>query len=284
MNFALITPSYAPDFERCRLLCQSVERFVAPPARHYLLIDRRDGPLFQSLASDRVQLLFKESMLPWWIGRVPFNRRWWWSLRSLPLRGWIVQQLMKIGVANYIDADAYLFVDSDVCFIRPFDPQSLVRDGRLLLFRAPTAGNDAGQHRWHRTAARLLGLTEQDYFGASYIGSINTWRRDHLLAMYQQIEQTTHQNWLLALAQQLHLSEYILYGIFVEFILRDQHLHYFDAPDICHVSWDYPIHTMADVEQFFATIRPHHVAFMLASNLGYDVSQYASLIPSGATP
>jgi len=157
----------------------------------------------------------------------------------------------------------------------------LVRDDKLMLFRAPGAGNDPAQHRWHRTAANVLGLPEREYFGASYIGSISAWRRDHLFELYERIQHTTGQNWFAALARQMHLSEYILYGIFVEFVLGEKSRHYFDAPDICHISWDYPMKTEADLERFFAEVRPQHVAFMLASNLGFPVSKYRSLIPKG---
>jgi Family of unknown function (DUF6492) len=60
LRFGIITPSYAPDFERCRLLCQSIEQFVSPPVHHYIVVDQADWALFQSLAGANTSILTKE--------------------------------------------------------------------------------------------------------------------------------------------------------------------------------------------------------------------------------
>jgi hypothetical protein len=98
-DFCIVTPSYAPDFERCRLLCKSIEQFVTPPVDHYVIVERRDLRLFRQLQGSRTEILPVQSILPWWIRRLPGARRWWLSMKTPPIRNWICQQLIKIAAA-----------------------------------------------------------------------------------------------------------------------------------------------------------------------------------------
>ena len=50
---AIVTASYAPDFERCRLLCETIDRFVTGASHHYILVEQRDVALFRQLADAR---------------------------------------------------------------------------------------------------------------------------------------------------------------------------------------------------------------------------------------
>ena len=61
---AIVTASYAPDFERCRLLCETIDRFVAGAPRHYILVEQRDVALFRQLETrDRV-IISERDLLP----------------------------------------------------------------------------------------------------------------------------------------------------------------------------------------------------------------------------
>lgn len=113
-SFALITPSYAPDFERCKLLTESVERCLVDDTNHYIVVDRRDVPLFNQLTSSKVHLLVVEDLLPSWIFRVKGLKEWWFSLRTLRIHNWVLQQLVKLSVFDAIDEDIAVFCDSDL--------------------------------------------------------------------------------------------------------------------------------------------------------------------------
>src|ERR1700737_3226305 len=52
-RFAIVTPSYYVDYECCRWLCETVERYVPSYIPHYLIVDRADRSLFAKLASPR---------------------------------------------------------------------------------------------------------------------------------------------------------------------------------------------------------------------------------------
>ena len=136
----LVTPSYAGDFERCRLLCESIDRFVTGFEKHYLLVAGFDVGLFRQLESPRRVVIDERDLLPPWLHslRDPtslFRRHVWLSMRTPPLRGWHVQQLRRIAIAGKVTQSAILYCDSDVIFLRPFDLSSLWRDGMLRFYR-----------------------------------------------------------------------------------------------------------------------------------------------------
>jgi hypothetical protein len=54
-----------------------------------------------------------------------------------PVRGWILQQVIKLAAVAASGDDAVLVVDSDVEFVRPFTAEMFVRDGRVRFFRKP---------------------------------------------------------------------------------------------------------------------------------------------------
>ncbi len=158
-TFAIVTPTYAPDFEHCRLLVESVQRYVPQHVKHYLIIDRKDEQLFSELHSPRTKILLKQEILPWWIHQLPFAPKWWISMRSLPIRGWIVQQLVKLSVNLALREDIYVFLDSGAMFVRPYDPATSVVDGMVPLFREQKDEvRLTWNTHWHQVAARLLGL------------------------------------------------------------------------------------------------------------------------------
>lgn len=276
-KLAIITPSYVRDFERCRLTVESINRFVSDDIHHYLVIDHRDIPLFKQFEGHRTTIVTAEDLLPWWIFRIPRVRKVWMSLKTLPVRSWIVQQLMKLSVASQIDADVFCFVDSDVAFVRPTGLTAFMSGEQVRLFRRPDHGNLPTHQRWHRSSARLLGLEERDYFGADYIGNMITWRRDCLLGMQRQIEQVTGKHWVRAIASEMHLSEYILYGIYAEHVVGfDLAGHAPQDFDLCHCSWDYKINGSQDMDRFFdRELDPRIRAVLVQSNLKLPVDTYA---------
>ena len=194
MKFDLITPSYAPDFDRCKVLCESVETYVTGIENHFLVVDRRDRGLFSQLESKRCSVIVKEEIIPSWLHRLPRSRKWWLSERTIPVRGWILQQIVKLSVAEWSRADVFMFADSDVFFVRPFDARSTVVNDRVRLFRAPKKPEDYQDRRhnnWDHFAGNLLSLSEGKHSNFDYISQLNTWRRDVLLLLLERVEQHT---------------------------------------------------------------------------------------------
>jgi hypothetical protein len=218
-SYALITPSFRTDLERCVLLAESVEKWVAPHVRHYIIVDRRDVPLFKPLASKRTSILIVEETAPAWLFRLPGIRRFWFSLRSLPVRNWMLQQIVKLSVPSVVSEDVLLCTDSDVFFIAPYDPRDFERDGKVPLFvETGQTGLIPNNDEWHRVSANLLGLPPQPTYDTNYIGNVIPWRRDIVLAMHDRMRETAGKSWELVVASQAVLAEYILYGMFSQMV------------------------------------------------------------------
>lgn len=273
MKLTIVTPSYRGDLDRCELLCRSVDRFASAGMDHVVVVDRRDLARFRHLGGARREIVAVEEILPRWIRRAPFARGWWLSLKTPPIRNWILQQIVKLSVGEAIEADGYVFIDSDVALVRSLAPDTFVRDGRLSLFRVP--GRYEVADRWHRTSARLLDLPETDFFGSNYVGNLITWRRDNLRRLHTHIESVTGMSWVRAVAQQLHFSEYTLYGIFVEHILEAESGHFPDDRNLCDAIWHGPWGTPGDIERLFLALGSESVAVMISSKIGVPASRYS---------
>src|ERR1700692_1525154 len=116
MTYAIVTPSYWMDVERCRFLLESVERWVPPWVRHYLIIARRDVPLFKPMLSSRTTLLVVEDIIPRWLFRVAGLRHFWISLRTRPVKNWILQQIVKLSAPARLAEEVLLYPDSAMLF------------------------------------------------------------------------------------------------------------------------------------------------------------------------
>lgn len=279
-SFGIITPSYAPDFERCRLLSQSIDRFALSPVNHYIVVDRRDLKLFQQLQGTNRQIITVESVLPWWIQKISLLKNGWFSFKGLPIRNWLIQQIVKLAIAEYIRDEVLIFVDSDVTFIRQFDVRDFVRDGKIRLFREPEAivADNPTLAKWCDAGNRLLGLPPVEYPTANYLGNVITWRRDNVFQLHRHIESISGRGWMETIASSWHLSEYMLYGIFIDSVLRKKGQHYYDPQKICHEYWqDMPM-SDKELERFFATIPPDAISVMISAKAKMSVERYSKFI------
>jgi hypothetical protein len=266
VSCAIITPSFRGDFEQCRLLTETVRAHVAPRVKHYLTVDRRDSKLFAELAGPRTEILHVEDVVPSWIRRLPFARRWWLSLKTPPIRNWMLQQIVKLSVAKVIPADVLIFVDSDVFFVRPYDPARFIRAGKIPLFR------EYGEQlrcdfnrRWHRVGAKLFGLEPQDDYLTSYVGNIITWRTENVRLLHAHIEKVTGRSWIESVSRLPVMSEYVLYGMFCEHVLKERSGHYFDSniSSLCY--WKTQKLDVLSLKELRDELKPEHLAVMVSA-------------------
>ena len=266
LSYALVTPSFRGDFERCRLLVESVGHWVSGHVRHYLVVDRRDAALFSPLANARTQVLIVEDIVPWWLLRVPGVPKVWLSLRTRPVRNWMLQQLVKLSMASVLQEDVLLFADSDVFFCAPFEPRDLEREGRVPLFvETGQRGLIDFNDRWHNVAARLLGLPEGSGYDTNFVGNIICWRRDHALALQRRIAEVGGRDWPLMVAPQAVISEYILYGLFVTRLLGEQSGHWHDGVIRCLPYWQTTPLDSETLQHFKSGLQPFQFAVMISA-------------------
>jgi hypothetical protein len=281
-SFCLITPSYAPDFERCQLLCESVQQFVSPAVKHYIIVDRSDVALFKRLRSPHTEIIPKEAILPWWIKKLFLPQyNLWLSFKTLPMRGWLIQQIVKLAIAQHIQEDVLIFVDSDVAFIRPFELESLIVEGKVRCYRELNSiplDMSEGHYDWYQKACRLLNLPLVTFPASDYISQMVTWRRENVLKLQGAIENCSGKSWIEACGNLWNISEYVLYGIFVDYVLGEQSGHYFDDRHLCHHYWLQQEMSKEQFQAFLAKMQPYQSAVMISAKANMSVSQYRDLL------
>ena len=188
-----------------------------------------------------------------------------------------MQQLTKLSAVNAVNTEAIMFADSDLVFVRPFESSKVWKDGHLRLHRVSGPPPKPTHERWHRDAGRLLGLSTSNWYGADYIGQLITWRCDTVRAMLDFITRHSGRHWSTTLANMLQLSEYILYGVYVEHVLGGAG-HVYVEEDLCHCSWHYEVNHYTDLSPFLSKIKPEQFAVLIQSNLGINPDQYSGMI------
>lgn len=278
LKYALITPSYAPDFERCKLLTESVKHCLTDGTKHYIIVDRRDVTLFKQLTSQTTEILVVEEILPSWIFRMPGFQGWWMSLRTLPIRNWVLQQLVKMSVCDVLNEDILVFCDSDNTFIRPFDMKSRLMHGtKVPLLRVDLQFQDV--YEWFEASKKILGISDKEIQPVTYVSNMITWYKPNILKMRSHIEETHGEHWISTICRHRNISEYTIYGIFVEHVLGIEAAnHFFFDTELIRASWGNPLNTEAQIQDFFAQVKENHIGVMIHSKDNVPVNYYADEI------
>jgi hypothetical protein len=284
-NTAIVTASFGPDLERCRLLCETIDRHVTGYSCHYILVETADVPLFKALETPRRKVIDEKELLPRWLRPFPDpfylgKRRIWLSFRTLPLRGWHAQQLRRMAVAEKLNEDAFFYIDSDVAFLRPFDCASLWHGSDLRLFRRDDElkGKVPGdQHLWAANAGLLLGIPESEITPHGYVGTLIAWRRDRMLGMCRRMEEVGGRHWVEAIGKSRRFSECTIYGQYAE-VLEKLEGHFIDTRDFCEVFWFAPAPTAQEFAARVKALKPEQVAIGVQSFIGADISYVRDLV------
>jgi hypothetical protein len=292
LDASILTLSYRGDLEYCRLLCESLDRFAPPGLRHRLFVPSRDRELFAPLATQARTIGAEDTdLLPRWLKKIPMpgprlrrllrlpRRNIYLSLYSPPVRGWIAQQIMKIGGAAESPTEIVMHVDSDGVFIRPLPAAMLMRpDGAVRFYRNPHLETHATHILWREVACRLLGIDAKSFVPGDYIGICIVWRRSIVRRMIQRIEEVGGADWRKILAREPHFSEYTLYGMFVESLGVEAAGHFADGVSPVLEIWDQEPETPAEEAAFVQGLQPHHVACLIQSTAKMSMEKRLDLL------
>ena len=276
LQWAIITPSYNLDAERCQLLCRSMDTFLSGPWHHYIIVDPVDLPLFRPLAGPRREILDKREILPKgtrFLGKLPFMRlgRMWWSWKHGPIFGWQMQQIVKISMASVVKQDAMMFLDSDTFFLRPFNVTTLARDDKVR------AGWTALEERWREAAVansiKLMGLSIEDVSKLSLTEGIMTWHRPTVLAMQTHLEKLHGKPWQEAIGSKLMFSEYNLYDLFRIYVQTENPALYEDFTEYSKTLSSKEKARSTDLDKFCQNLSPPQVAVRIQSLIGIEAEQ-----------
>lgn len=267
-RLAVVTPSFAPDVELCADLHRSVLDHSPASVHHHIVVPRRDLQLFGRLAGPRTHLHCEQDLLPRRFVRIGSTRYTVNLARPFPpVRGWILQQVLKLAAVAASDADVVLLVDSDIEFVRPFTVETFARDGVVRFYRRPGEIDERLPRHviWHRAARVLLGLPPQEPPYPDYVSSLLAWDPEIVRRMLARIEETTGQPWPTAVARQLHLSEWTLYGVYVDGVLGAPATSFASDDPLCHAYWEETALDSDGARAFLGGVRPTDVAAMISA-------------------
>ena len=264
----VITKSFAPDFELCAALNRSVLENAPDDIDHHIIVPRSDLQLFGRLLGPRTHVRCDAEFLPHTWLPVPFtNIRINPGRPSPPVRGWIQQQVVKLAAVAASDDDVVLVADSDVEFFRPFDAEMFVREGRVRFFCKPNQiGKELPRHLiWHRVARELLDLPQAEPPYPDYISSALAWDPVIVRKILARITTTTGRPWQTAVAGELHLSECVLYGVFVDYVMGAPANSFVSDDSLCLVHWEPTPLDLDSGRDFISRARPTDVAAVIQS-------------------
>jgi hypothetical protein len=292
-KLAIVTPTFGPDFEYFRDLHASVLRHAPNDVVHHAIVPPGDVALFCSLNSVRLKVYKTSDFLPRWFvsagaiaaplrclpksgssflsrihsaarGELFVNMRRPWP----PIRGWILQQIVKLSAVGAMEADVVLLADSDVVFIRPLHASEFLRGGAVRFYCLPDGVTEAlPRHMaWHESARRLLGLPPLPP-GArpDYITSFVAWDPAIVRRIQERIAATSGLDWASAIAAEIDVSEWTIYGSYVNYLGSDKDRSFTTSTTLCHSHWGNTPLASSNAEIFAGSIGPNDVAVLIQS-------------------
>ena len=235
-SVALLTCSMARDIGIFELLAASVDAHVDEAVPHRVVVPAADMGAFRRFASPRREIIAQEDVLPVRIWKAPAALRHLAFLRAgfrrpvyiapgpRVVRGWMLQQFLKIEMARRGEERAIMHVDSDVAFFRRFTAADAFKEVARGS-SAPWGRTRNPMHRpWVESSCNFLGIAAPETHAAHYIENCVLWSRDVTRAMVEQIE--AHQGKPLheAIFDASTMSEYYLYGIFADLFGQEDRL------------------------------------------------------------
>jgi Family of unknown function (DUF6492) len=185
-----------------------------------------------------------------------------------PLRGWILQQLAKLAVAERAPERIVVMADSDLVFVRPVTVETFAPGGRVRLYRKDNAvtGSMSRHVRWHAVARKLLGLSAVPAPPLpDYVSGLNSWDRNVVERMLRRIENITGRRWIESVGRELHFSEQILYGVQADEI--EEASNFTPSQDsLCHEYYNNNIPlTTEGAREWLTSLGPDDVSYMISS-------------------
>jgi hypothetical protein len=264
---AFVTPSYAPDFELCRDLHASLLQHTDETVVHHVVAPNCDVAQFRALEGPRCTIWPLSELVPNRFLAVPRVNAWFNVRRPWPpVRGWVMQQLVKLAFTKQLGADVVVLIDSDVVLVRPVTIETYAGPGEVALFREVGAVHPGlSRHvRWHAVARHLLGLPPASPPLNDYVNAMTVWEPAVVSALCDRVEQVSGRPWMDTLAANLHFSEDILYGVFVDEVLRpDDRTVVRHSPCWCY--WDEEPLDRDGAVGFATSLRSDDVAVMISA-------------------
>jgi hypothetical protein len=137
--------------------------------------------------------------------------------------------------------------------------------------------------KYTENALAILGLPLEPKPYYDYVDNFITWHRPTVLEMCRHIEAKSGRSWHGALGRKLKISEYALYGNFVDGVQKSVTRVYADSHTLCRTQWDRSNKNEEDVRAFCADLNPQQVAVGIQSFAGVDVKLLKSIFDAATS-
>lgn len=283
----LLTCTMAVDLDLFALLADSIDRHVAEEIRHMVVVPGAQISMFRRFASPRREIVAQEDILPFRTWKAPgafrhlsfladgFRRPLYVTSGLRPVRGWMLQQALKIEASRGASEAAVIHCDSDMAFVRALTLDDVMPDGLPHFFSTPVTGLSSEHRRWAEQAAQLVGADLPADFRKTYIENAIVWSSDEARAMARRIEERTGKPMHDVLIREASISEYYLYGVHVEHVAGPGTVTPRAFP-ICHTFWS-GVPRGDEVARVAAGLKPDHVAVALQSTRSLPLADRAAL-------
>lgn len=282
-NMAILTPSFRDDLGLFRELHASVLRCTDEDVVHHVVVPDRDVRLFVGIASPRLRVTGTGSLLPRRLvstyaavsalRRAPLLGQSLPKVQAInvrrpwpPVRGWVLQQLVKLEAVSRLGADVVVLADSDLALIRPMTADDFIRDGAVRFYCGadPLAPDLIRHATWHRVSRRLLGLPPEPD-DRDYISSFIAWDPTIVARIQARIRDVTGMPWIDAMARELHLSEFMLYGCYVDHLGNPADRSFTSDDPRCRSYWGTSPLDGEAADEFIESARPSDLAVHIQS-------------------
>lgn len=292
MSLVVVTPSHAPDLPSFRRLHASVLRWTDPGVRHIVAVPELDVDLFRGVGDDRLEVVGYRGVLPrefvsttrfarlpglprgYRIGAVNARRPW------PPIRGWMLQQVVKLALVSALEDEVALLIDSDVIAVRPIEEATFRRGDAVRLYRLPHGVDDAmTRHvRWLAESARLLGLEGPEPDRPDYIAPFNSWSPELVRSALSRVESVAGRPWARTVGGSLDFSEFMLVGSWASAPEGASVPTFASDRSLCHSHWNPRPLDLAAARAFLETLAADDLAVHIQSNssTGEDVLRWVA--------
>lgn len=222
-KIAFLTQSYIKDFDECRLLCESIDRF-APSIAHFVFVNDEDYDAFHCMDYGNHHIYRKSLILPKYLVRIPVEvagHHFCVSPFTIPVREWIAQQICKLGAFEVIgdEYDAVFNIDSEAVFMRPFEKSKWVNErGEFMLFRN-ILDSEPSKADYEMANKKLLSLTSDEMDSAfkwNFMNMPTCFERENTKLLWKELSKTVwFGGWKRALCNTYRFSENYLYATYV---------------------------------------------------------------------
>jgi len=283
MSVSVVTASYAPDFAGFARMHESLVRNSDDDVHHIVVVPDAHAELFGTIRSGRLDVRRYSAVLPRrfvqtsWIATLPGMPRGF-RLAAVnaarpwpPVRGWIMQQLVKLAVVSDLTADVAVMIDSDVVVVRPLREASFrAPDGVVRLYRRPHGITEQmTRHLAQRNKAlALLGLEAAEPESPDYISAFVSWDPALVRDCLHRIEESTGGDWRNAVGASMDFSEYITYGTYVMSLADPTRRTNVGERSLCHSHWGTTPLTMDAARGFVERMAADDIAVHVQSNSG----------------